>query len=251
VRNRRETAGAVIVILCHADDAPALWLHGALRGLGLKGLELVAIDQLVYSRRIVHRLGDDGDRGEIRLADGRVLRAESISGLINRVRYLPTQHFAGADPSDRAYATQELSAFMLAWLDSIAGRVINPPLPFALDGGTFQPTTVLHHAAMAGLPTRTWRAGTTAVADNVEPEAIPTHAPIVFDGRLFGRIMPRNLQDGCVRVAALLGVPLLQILLHHSADLRWRFVAATGIADFRIGGRPLAAAIARAFAPAQ
>jgi hypothetical protein len=251
VRNRRDTAGAVIVILCHADDAPALWLHGALRDLGLKGLELVAVDQLVYSRTIVHRLDDDGDRGEIHLADRRVLRAESIRGLVNRVRYLPTQHFERADPSDRTYATQELSAFMLAWLDSIAGRVINPPLPFALDGGTFPPTTVLHYAAMAGLPTRTWRAGTHPVAKDVEPEVIPTHAPIVFDGRLFGRILPRALQEGCVRVAALLSVPLLQILLHHSAAVGWRFVAATGIADFRVGGGPLAAAIARAFPSAQ
>jgi hypothetical protein len=241
----------VIVILCHADDAPAIWLHGALRGLGLTGLELVAVDQLVYSRRIVHRLDDDGDRGEIHLADGRVLRAESISGLINRLRYVPTEHFARADPSDRAYATQELSAFMLAWLDSVAGRVINPPLPYALDGGTFQPTTVLHCAAMAGLPTTTWRAGTNSVEDEAAPEIIPTHAPIVFAGRVFGRILPRDLQEGCLRLAVLLGVPLLQILLHHSADLGWRFVGATGIADFRIGGRSLAAAIARAFAPAQ
>lgn len=241
----------MIVILCHADDAPALWLHGALRDLGLKRLELVAVEQLVYSRRIVHRLDDNGDRGEIHLADGRVLRAESISGLINRVRYVPTEHFGRADPSDRTYATQELSAFMLAWLDSIAGRVINPPLPFALDGGTFQPTTVLHYAAVAGLPTGTWRAGTNVMEDDVEPTVIPTHTPIVFDGRLFGRILPRNLRDGCVRVAALLGVPLLQILLHHSAEFGWRFVAATGIADFRIGGRRLAGALGRALASAQ
>jgi hypothetical protein len=241
----------VIVILCHADDAPGIWLHGVLRALGLKGLELVAVEQLVYSRRIVHRLDDGGDRGEIHLADGRVLRAESIGGLINRVRYLPTEHFARADPSDRAYATQELSAFVLAWLDSVAGRVINPPLPYALDGGTFPPTTVLHCAAMAGLPIRTWRAGTNPVEDQTEPEIIPTHAPIVFDRRVFGRILPRDLQEGCLRLTVLLGVPLLQVLLHHSAHLGWRFVGATGMADFNVGGRTLAAAFARAFEAAR
>lgn len=241
----------MIVILCHADDAPALWLHGALRELGLNALELVAVEQLVYSRRIVHRLDNQGDRGEIHLADGRVLRGESIRGLINRVRYLPTEHFARADPLDRAYATQELNAFMLAWLDSIAGRVINPPLAFALDGGTFQSIAVIHHAAAAGLPTKTWRGGTNVMQADAEPQLPATHAPIVFDGRVFGRILPRNLRDGCVRLAALLGVPLLQIMLHHSAALDWRFVAATGIADFRGGGRRLAAAISRALASAQ
>lgn len=241
--NRGDTADAVIVILCHADDEPALWLHGALRDLGLKRLELVAVEQVVYSQRIVHRLDDNGDRGEIHLADGRILRAESISGLINRVQYLPTQHFERADPLERIYAIQELSAFMLAWLDSIAGRVINPPLPFALDGGNFQPTTVLHYAAAAGLPTRTWRCGTNIIERDAEPDVTATHAAIVFNGRLFGRILPRNLRDGCVRLATLLGVPLLQILLHHSVGFGWRFVAATGMADFRIGASRLAAAI--------
>jgi hypothetical protein len=238
----------VIVILCHPDDAAALWLHGTWRALGIAGIELVAVEQLVFSRSIVHRLADGGDTGAVRLADGRTLRPDAIAGLVNRVQYLPTQHFAAASPDDRAYATAELSAFMLAWLNSIAGRVLNPARPVALGGGTFARPTVLHLAAVAGLPTTTWRSSAHDLDDEGSSRLAPTHAATVFDGRLFGPLLPRPLQDGCRRLAALLGVPLLQVLLHQSRENGWRLVDATGAADFRIGGRALAAAIAKAMA---
>jgi len=236
----------MLVILCHAGDSAALWLHDALRRLGVAALELVAVEQVVFSRNIVHRLDGAGDTGAIQLADSRVLRSEAITGLVNRVHVLPTQHFAAADAVDRAYATEELGAFMLAWLDGVAGRVINPPLPAALGGGAFPDVVITHSAAMAGLPTRPWRRADTSADDDRSLLPSPTHAAVVLDGRLFGPLIPRRLQDGCGRLAALLGVPLLQVLLHHSREAGWWFVGATGFADFRLGGQPLAAAIARA-----
>jgi hypothetical protein len=65
----------------------------------------------------------------------------------------------------------------------------------------------------------------------------------VFDGRLFGPILPRKLQDGCRRLSVLLGAPLLQVVLRQAAGQGWQFVQATGAVDFRIGGNPLAAAL--------
>jgi hypothetical protein len=236
----------MIVIACHPEDASAIWLHAALCSLCVEEIELVAVEQLVFSRRIVHRLDGAGDSGEIHLADGRVLRAELTTGLINRVQYLPTQHFATAEAEDRAYATEELRAFILAWLDGIAGRVINPSTPFALDGSAFQPAMVAHLAAMAGLRTMPWRAGTTQGWDDLIPGPEATHIAVVFDGRLFGPPLPRHKQEGCRRLAALLGVPLLQISFHQSFETGWRFLAASGAVDFRIGGQPLATAVAEA-----
>jgi hypothetical protein len=236
------------VILCHAGDAAALWLHEAWRRLGVDDVELVAVEQLVFSRRIVHRLDGTGDTGEIELADSRVLRAEAITGLVNRVQYLPTHHFATADPMDRAYATEELGAFMLAWLDGVAGRVINPPLPGALGGGAFPDVVVAHSAAAAGLPTLPWRRTDVATDGEHQASTSPTHASIVLDGRLFGPPIPEHIEAGCHRLAALLGAPLLQVLLHQSSDSEWRFVGVAGLADFRIGGEPLAAAMASALA---
>jgi hypothetical protein len=104
---------------------------------------------------------------------------------------------------------------------------------------------VAHLAALAGLPTLVWRASTTHNRPDTVGAA-PTHAAIVLDGRVFGPILPRSLQDGCRRLATLLGTPLIQVLLHHSRENGWRFVGVPADVDFRAGGRPLARAVARA-----
>jgi hypothetical protein len=239
----------MIVVLCHPDDVATMWLQATWRELGVNDVELVSVEQLVFSRVLVHRLTNAGDSGSVRLADGRTLQLERISGLVNRVRFLPTSHFATADAVDRAYATAELNAFMLGWLNGVAGRVLNPARPFDLGGGMIDRTTVIHFAATAGLPTETWCASSTRHDDDAASWLTTTHAPVVFDGRLFGPIMPHSVQDGCRRLAALLGVPLLQVLLHHSDERGWLLVDAVGHVDFRFGGQPLAAAIAGALAP--
>jgi hypothetical protein len=236
----------MLVILCHAGDAAALWLHDALRRRGVGALELVAVEQVVFSRNIVHRLDGAGDTGAIQLADARVLRPDAITGLVNRVQVLPTQHFAAADAVDRAYATEELGAFMLAWLDSVAGRVINPPVPAALGGSEFPDVVLAHSAAMAGLPTRPWRRDDASAEEDRNVLPPPTHGVVILDGRVFGPVIPHRLQDGCRRLAGLLGVPLLHVLLHHSREAGWWFAGATGFVDFRLGGEPLVAAIAHA-----
>lgn len=236
----------MIVILCHPGDAAALWLAGTMRELGGGPVELVSVEELVYSRRIVFRLSDVGSSGSIVLADGRTLRPETIAGLVNRVSYLPTQHFARAVSEDRAYAEAELNAFLLAWINGVAGRVINPPLPFALGGGTLPLPALMHYASMAGLPTE----GFCASADeraSVAPRLPPTDAAVVFDGRLYGTLLSTKLQDGCRRLAMLAGASLLQIEFHRSSEHGLRFVHASGAVDFRIGGRPLARDLALAF----
>jgi hypothetical protein len=235
----------MIVILCHPGDAAAVWLAGTMRELAAAAVELVTVEELVYSRRIVYRLSDAGGFGSITLADGRVLRPDTITGLVNRVSYLPTEHFARALSADRAYAEAELNAFLLAWINGIAGRVINPPLPAALSGGTFSLPGLTHHAAMAGLPTEVFRASARGFGD-ATPQWPATHTAIVFDGRTFGMLLPRPLQDSCRRLATLTGTSLLQVALNHSRERGFRFVNASGAVDFRLGGKPLARALAPA-----
>jgi len=236
----------MILILCHPGDAAALWLAETMRDLGAAGVEAVTVEELVYSRRIVYRLSNAGSSGPIVLADGRTLRPEMITGLVNRVSYPPTRHFERAQTADRAYAEAELNAFLLAWLNDVAGRVVNPPLPMALGGATFPLPALLHHAAMAGLPVEPFRASASDGADAIAP--LPaTHTAIVFDSRLFGTLLPTPLQEGCRRLAALTGAPLLQIAFNHSRARGFRFVNASGSVDFHIGGKPLARALTGAF----
>ncbi len=253
----------MLVILCHPDDAPALWLDRELKAMDVKGTAVVSVEQLVYSRSITHVLTGSTEHGTIRLADGRVLRAEAITGLINRVRYVPTQHFGGASPADRDYAAAELHAFLLAWLNGIAGRVLNPARPLALGGGNDDLAAIRHYAAAAGLPTRAWHESTrggnggvrgAGAADTpgaglvtpVDAAATATHVVTVLDHRIFGSLVPADVQAGCRRLAVYLGSPLLQVAFSRSSAGGLQFAHATARVDFHLGGRPLAAAIAKA-----
>jgi hypothetical protein len=236
----------MIVVLCHPGDASASWLAGSMRELA-DTVELVTVEELVYSRRIVYRLDDAGSGGSVVLADGRTLCPKAITGLVNRVAYVPTQHFARAVQTDRAYAEAELGAFLLAWIRGVAGRVINPPLPFALGGASFAPPALMHFAAMAGLPTGGFRASADLQEDSYPP--LPaTRAALVFDGRTYGALLPRALLDGCRRFGALTGAALMQIRFNQSPERGFRFVDASSAVDFRLGGKPLARDLALAFA---
>jgi hypothetical protein len=221
------------VILCHPDDAAALWLHGALVALGLPTVELVAVEQLVYARRIVHRIDGAGDRSVIDLFDGRRLDS-TIEGLVNRIRFLPQQHLTRVAASDQSYAVDELRGWLLAWLDSLPCPVINQPRPQSLGGLWHHPATVAHLAAVSGLP----------CGDGSEDPEASRSAVVVFEGKVFGPILPRARQEAACRLAALLGASALQVDFEQGGKTGWRFVGANGMADFRIGGRPLAAAVA-------
>ena len=243
----------MLVILCHPDDASALWLDRELKSLDVTGVTVVSVEQLVYSRSITHVLTTSAEHGTIRLADGRTLHPDAITGLINRVRYVPTQHFTNAAAADREYASAELHAFLLAWLNGIGGRVLNPARPLQLGGGSNSPIAIRHYAATAGLPTRAWREGTHdgGVAGRARPaeaDAPPSHVVTVLDTRVFGPILPADLQGGCCRLASYLGTPLLQVEFSHRDRDGFQFVHATPMVDFPRGGRPLAVAIAKAVA---
>lgn len=232
------------LVLCHADDAPAAWLAHALRSRGV-ALEVVTVEALAYSRRIVFRQDSAGDGGSVTLHDGRVLRPQALAVLIDRVRYLPVAHFAAAAPEERAYAESELGALLLGWRHAVPGRVINPVRPGAPGGDAFSSMGILHAAAMAGLPTMRWQASSETAGERRAPAAPhhrphPSHGVIAFDGRVYGPPLPRPLRDGVRRLAALLGLPLLQVGLDRDSGGEWRFIDATGNVDFRRGGLALA-----------
>jgi hypothetical protein len=173
-----------------------------------------------------------------------MLRPEAVQLLINRIRWLPTEHFAPAAPAERDYAESELSAFLLAWLNGIGGRILNPPHPYAL-GGTVPSALALHHyAALAGLPVaaRQWDEDSAAEA----AQDTGTHRAVVFDGRVYGRGVPRALHAPLGRLAVLLGLPLLQAEFALGNARTWIFVGAHGHVDFSAGGEALARALCSA-----
>lgn len=241
------------VILCHPGDVSAVWLAHALRSCGV-ALEVASVEALVYSRRIAFRQDSAGDRGSVTLHDGRVLRPEAIGVLVNRVRYLPTAHFATAAPGERAYAESELDALLLAWLNTVPGRVVNPPHPGAPGGAALAAMTMCRAALRAGLPAPPWQASSETTqaripATGATQASAASHVVIAFDGRLYGSRLPHPLQDGVRRLASLLDLPLLQVGFDRGPRGAWRFVDATGDVDFRRGGDAFARDLAAVMSP--
>ena len=201
----------MIVILCHPRDAAALWLHEAMRSLGIAGVELVAVEQLVYSRRIVYRHerrrrlrphracrranaapgGDHRPRQSRPVSADAALR-EGASGGPRLCRIRAQRVPARVDQWRRGSRDQSAAALRsrrrrVPAADRRASRVRWPAC-----------------RPVAGVPMR-------PRDDSGTPPMSPTHAALVFDGRLYGALLPRQLQDGCRRLAVLLGAPLLQI----------------------------------------
>ena len=94
---------------------------------------------------------------------------------------------------------------------------------------------------MAGLPTGGLARQMRRDDDGGTTPMSPTHAALVVRRPALRAAPAATLQDGCRRLALLLGVPLLQVGLCTDRPGRvGGFVNASGAVDFRIGGKPLA-----------
>jgi hypothetical protein len=233
----------VILIICNPQDHGAQKLQRLLAAEGAAAA-CIAIDEIVYARRIVHRIGRERERSEIGLARGGSILPEALSGVINRIETLPTRHLERVAAADRGYAMQEQSAFLLAWLDSLPCRVINEARANALGGLWLHPFAMRHLAAVAGLPTRPLR--WSSDEDLPAPPPGPVVAAVVFDGKVFGPILPAATQAAIRRLSQLAGMALMQIEFDASPE-GLAFRSAHGLVDPQVGGRPLARALAGSF----
>lgn len=231
----------MIVILAEPADGSAHWLGDDLARRGTTPVRTITPRQLTYARSAVHLMSAKTSSARFVLASGETLDFAGVSGVINRVGALPTDHFQALKPSERDYASAELHAFMLGVLASLPCRVINPPAPEALSGTHHGAIEALQFAAQAGLPCRPVNA-LHPVADGPEPGGT---SHFILGNRLVGRPCPAELRDRLLQFASWWGGDLLQVDLN--ADMSFR--GARSFVDFRLGGPALAGAIARALAP--
>jgi len=140
----------LVVVLAQPEDLTAIRLIWVLRSRGIQ-VRAVTPDQLTFSRRWVHRLGDAPVQSIVELAEGEPLRSDAIGVLFNRLACISASPFAR--PGDRAYAHAEWNALLLSWMGSLRCPVINPPTPSCLAGATRTPLSMLALAARVGLPT--------------------------------------------------------------------------------------------------
>jgi hypothetical protein len=232
----------VWLVLCERSDLPALWAWHGLRRHGLAPIELVTSELLAYSLRWEHRVDDEGVRTTIALADGRTIRSAEIQGVLNRLVRVPTDGFGVAIPGDRAYATQELYALVLSYLQGIPGPVLNPPGPLGLCGPWLHRSEWTWLAGQAGLPLRPYTCWSRDPAGDGDVVAQPgargygARTLLVVADQVLGGPAPSRVLEGCRRLSRLAGAPLLSVDFAVSTQEGWEFLAAAALPDLTLGG---------------
>ncbi|HZR48012.1 MAG TPA: hypothetical protein VFB06_00690 [Streptosporangiaceae bacterium] len=169
------------LIVAQDGDADARWLAGRLRARANRRVELIEAGELVHDCRWEHRIGTTVTASRLALGSGTVIDCGEVDGVLNRLSWLTAEGFEGAPRRDRDYASSELFALGMSWLESMGPRVLNQPAGFSLDGSW---RTSAHWRALAssvGLPVVPY--------DSDHPDDGPHEAGrtvLVVDGRVIG-----------------------------------------------------------------
>jgi hypothetical protein len=236
-------------VFCHADDLAALWAYRGLKRRGLEPLDIFTPEALVYNRRLEHRLQAGGTITHLELADGRVLDASQVQGVLNRINYLPVEHFLQAEPEDRAYAGQEQQAIFLSWIYALPGVVINRPGPRGLSGEARSTAEWAWLAAQVGLPVPPYHLDADQPLEYPPKQA--TSQLVWFDGQIHTASVlwcDADLSNSIKRLAELSGLRLLGLDFAINPSGEPLFVSATALPDLRLGGAALLDALMAVFA---
>jgi hypothetical protein len=122
------------LVLGQDGDVEASWVADGLGARADRPVRLVTASALVHDCRWEHRVGAAGASSRLVLGEGTVLDAATVDGVVNRLCWLGAEGYVGASERDREYATGELFALGLSWLESLGGRVVNRPTGSGLAG---------------------------------------------------------------------------------------------------------------------
>jgi len=231
------------LVMCTLSDVPALWAYYGLKNRGILPIELVSSEMLAYSLSWEHRVGTDDASIRIMLANGNLISSDNVSGVLNRILSVPTDHLHMVSQADRDYATQELNAFFMSWLYSLPRPIFNLPTPQGLSGQWRHVSEWVWLASKAGLPVADYTQNSHENIVGIEKKLFTTGTPlktvIVVDGHAVGTPASSHIVEGCQRLAELSGTQLLGIEFAVGAVGEWTFAGATPFPDLRLGGEEL------------
>lgn len=236
----------MFVVLCEAGDTGALWFAAAARRAGATCV-VVTSDLLSFARRRSHRLGAAGVTSVVALTDELVIARPAF--VLNRLLGPPDAAWHRAAPSERNYATAELTAFTLSWLAGLDCPVRNRPDPSCLAGPAPHPLVLAAAAARAALDCPDVAFGShrnsspdvllAAAAQAAGRGARPVHV-VCLDGEVIDDAVPAHIATAVHEFAtairaedALIGVDFLV-----QGD-RWWFAGMSPLADLQAVGPAL------------
>lgn len=232
------------LVFCELNDASALWAYQGLKSRGLEPIELLSAEMLAYSLHWEHRLGYDAPSINIILSDGRAIGSDTISGVLNRLQTIPSEHLR-ANHADRDYASQELFAFFMSWIFSLPKPVLNRPTSQGLSGQWRHASEWVWLATQAGLTSLPYKQtsydeiDTNRLKGTLVTAETKVKMVIVIDGYVIGSNLPHDIARSCKHLSELSETSLLGIEFIEGSAGSWTFAGATPLPDLRLGGQEL------------
>ncbi len=175
--------------------------------------------------------------------EGDVVPASSIRGCVSLLSAVSPAELRHIDPSDRDYIASEMTAFLLAWLSSLPGRLVNRPTPLCLTGPRLPIERWRMLASRVGLPLCASKRHVRSFANRQPAEAsldtagrtngaLRIHSvPLVASRCLLDSVeLPEQIVDGLQRLSTEVKAGLLTATLERSDD-QWQFVSAAPTVD--------------------
>jgi hypothetical protein len=141
------------------------------------------------------------------VAGGNMLSSRDVGGVVTRLAAVPASELSHVAAEDRSYVSSEMTAFLLAWLASLACPVLNRPTPNCLCGPNWRNEEWIHLAGRLGIPVRSIRHSTSQAA---EAGAEPGVSVTIVGQQCFGAVHPL-LADYSRRLAVAAGAELLEV----------------------------------------
>jgi hypothetical protein len=147
-------------------------------------------------------------RGPSRLiAGGRAFTSDEVSGVVTRISSASASGLEHIAVEDRSYVSSEMTAFLLAWLSSLACPMLNRPTPQCLCGPNWHIEQWVHLAARLGIPVDPLRRSTSLAADDEREGGV---AVTVVGEQCVGAVHP-SLAAQAQRLAKSAHVDLLEV----------------------------------------
>ena len=227
-------------VFAGSGDAAALWATQGLRARGLDPVEFITPAMLAASPRWEHRVGESGAATSIDFHRDRRLASGRVSGIINRIGFLPLELFQNGKPDDRQYAQQELTALLMSCFHGLDCPVMNRPVAQGMAGAWRHPAEWAILASRAGLcawPYR-MRTGVPMTGWSLAPLDLPRKMIFVIGNRVSGEA-PQHILDASQRLAALSRTAMLGVEFVAGPQNEWTFAGACPQPDLRTGGDSL------------
>jgi hypothetical protein len=198
------------------NDIEARWVADGLRARTDQPVKWVTDAALVHDCRWELRVGADGATSRLRLGDGTVLDPSTVDGVVNRLCWLGAEAFTGASADDREYATAELFALGLGWLESLGGRVVNRPAGTGLAGPARRTAEWRSLARTVRLPVEPYDSDDPPSEVPPYGDAAGVVSVLVVDGDVIrapgapGDDLPLAVRDGLVALQRVSGLDLLE-----------------------------------------